>query len=145
MEEINRTIAGIVDEPYFLHFIIPLLVVFLSVYLKISSKHDRLPTFQKSDFTVGFDIIITAFVIFIMSWVDTYRALKIQYSPQLDAKLTTVPLVLVGFFIVILTVQMIVRKRGWNDDDEVNIFYGIVIPTLFGLSMLWFIVSWMGV
>ena len=38
--------------------------------------------------------------------------------------------------------QTLVRKLGWEGDDKLKIFWGIIVPGLFGLLTLLFSVNW---
>ena len=129
-------------EPYFLHFCVPLIAVGLSVFLKYVSRNDQHKAFQKEDLAVGLEISVTALIIFITYSADMARkSLTAGASIQGD-KLAAIPWILTIFIIGIWGVSTIVRKLGWEDENKLFVFWGIIFPGIFGIVTLIFIVNW---
>jgi hypothetical protein len=134
-------------QPYFLHVIVPLIVVLLGVFLKIVTRNDQHAAFKKEDLAVGLDISITTLIIFITDSV--YRATSLtsshqQITHQAQDKIVAVPWILLAFVIGIWSVSTLVRKMGWQNDSELRPFWGIIIPDIFGIGTLIFVVNWIG-
>ncbi len=130
-------------HPYFLQFCVPLIAVATSIFLKYVTRNDIYKAFKKEDLAIGLDLSITALLIFIAA--GSKLAKDLVQTPQdtkLIAKSMSVPWILLIFIIGIWGISTIVRKRGWADDDKLNIFWGIVLPDIFGLLVLIFVINW---
>jgi uncharacterized membrane protein YgcG len=132
-------------NPLFLQFIVPLITVAFTVFLKVVSRNDRHTRFKKDDFAVGLDIAVTALILFITASASLARQLTTTTNlaiPSTIEKLSTAPWIILAFVLGIWGVSSIVRWIGWKGDDDLNIGWGIVFPDLFGVFLLLFVVNW---
>lgn len=127
----------------FLQFGVPLLTVALSIFVKYVSRNDRHTGFRKEDLAVGLDMAVTALLIFITGSAQIASSMPATNPPkEIVEQLASVPWVLMGFLVGMWGISTLVRKLGWEDDDKLKIFWGIVVPGLFGLLTLLFAVNW---
>ena len=134
---------NVLGTPYFLQFGVPLITVGLSIFVKYVTRNDRHSGFKKEDAAVGLDLAVTALLIFITGSAQLASNLpSINPPAQLVSKLSTVPWILMSFLIGIWGISTIVRKLGWEDDDKLKIFWGIILPNIFGVFTLLFVVNW---
>jgi hypothetical protein len=130
-------------HPFFLQFCVPLIAVATSVFIKFVTRSDVHKAFKKEDLAVGLDLSITALLIFIVACSKLAKD-SVQ-NPQniiLINKTMSVPWILPAFIAGIWGISTIVRKLGWESDDKLCIFWGIVVPDVFGLLVLLFTVNW---
>ena len=125
---------------FFLQFCVPLLTVALTVFLRYVTRNDKRVAFKKEDLAVGMDLSVTALVIFIVH--ATALAKESQSNPDIATSLTIVPWFIMVFVIGIWAVSTVVRKRGWERAGKLDLFWGIIIPDVFGLVALLFVVNW---
>jgi uncharacterized membrane protein YgcG len=101
--------------------------------------------FRKEDLAVGLDLAVTALLIFIASSAQIARSIEsTPNTSEIIEKVATVPWIITAFLVGIWGVSTIVRKVGWENEDRLNIFWGIVVPDLFGIFTLIFVVNWIG-
>lgn len=132
-------------EPYFLNFFVPLIAVGLSVFLKYVSRNDRHKAFRKEDLAVGLDLAITALLIFITDSVLVVRAISKPTPPQtLIEKSMAIPWISLAFVLGIWGISTLVRKMGWQEEDNLKVIWGITVPDIFGILTLIFVVNWIG-
>jgi uncharacterized membrane protein YgcG len=136
----------ILGSPYFLDFCIPLITVALSIFLKYVTRNDQHRAFRKEDLAVGLDVAATALILFITDSVSVAAAFVKSAQPTVtaDNKLVTAPWVIAAFVIGIWGVSTIVRKVGWKSEDELTLLWGIVVPNIYGIAVLIFVVHWIG-
>jgi hypothetical protein len=132
------------SNTYFQYFVIPLLTTLLAVFVKIVSRNDKYSKVQKEDFAIGLEITITAILLLIS---DSLKYAKINFSNTSgqvlnSTKLLTVPWILLAFFIGLWGISTLIRKIGWENEINMNLWWGIVFPNLFGLLSLIFVVNW---
>jgi len=131
------------ENESFLQFGVPLITVALSIFVKYVSRNDRHTGFRKEDLAVGLDMAVTALLIFITGSAQIASNLPPQNPPlEIVEQLASVPWVLMGFLVGMWGISTLVRKLGWEEDDKLKIFWGIVVPGLFGLLTLLFAVNW---
>jgi hypothetical protein len=134
----------LLSNPYFQFFVIPLLTTMLTVFVKIVSRNDRYNAVVKEDFSIGLELAITAILLLVTDTLK-YANYKLSSSDKnigYNAKLLTVPWILLVFLIGIWGISTIIRKVGWKNANELNWWWGIIFPNLFGLSSLIFVVNW---
>jgi len=137
----------ILASTYFKNFAVPLITVFLSVFVKIVSRNDQFISFKKEDLAIGMDVSITALIIFIVASAGLASELANITSDVtniVNERLTSVPWLILAFVCIIWFVSTIVRKFGWDNEDELNIYWGILFPDIIGILLLLFVVNWMG-
>ena len=125
---------------FFLKFCVPLLTVAMTIFLRYVTRNDKHVSFKKEDLAVGMDLSITALVIFITHC--TALAKQAKSDQEMASNLAIVPWFIMAFVIGIWAVSTVVRKRGWERAGKLNVFWGIVLPDLFGLAALLFVVNW---
>jgi len=132
-------------NPLFLQFIVPLMTVAFTVFLKVVSRNDKFKRFKKDDLAVGLEVAVTALILFITESANLAQQLSTQTSQvqsKIIEKLTIAPWIILAFVLGIWGVSSMVRWIGWKGDDDLNIGWGIVVPDLFGLLLLFFVVNW---
>ncbi len=133
----------IIGDPFFIQFVVPLITVALSVFLKFVTRNDQHVSFQKEDLAFGIDLSITALLIFVVSSSSIVKLSLAQGAPQnIIDKANAIPWILLSVFLGIWAVSTIVRKLGWEQDGKLHIFWGISLPNVFGIIVLLFVVSW---
>lgn len=134
---------NILGDPIFIQFIVPLITVGLSVFLKFVTRNDQHVSFQKEDFAFGIDLSITALLIFIVSSAGlVQQSIVPGVSESVIIKVNTIPWILLSVFLGIWAVSTIVRKLGWEGDGKLHVFWGISVPDIFGILVLLFVVNW---
>lgn len=132
-------------NPLFLQFFVPLITVAFTIFLKVVSRNDKFNRFKKDDLAVGLEIAVTALILFITETASLAQELSTQTEqamPKMINKLTSAPWLILVFAFGIWGVSSIVRWIGWNNDDDLNIIWGILMPDVFGLFLLFFVVNW---
>lgn len=128
---------------FFLQFWVPLLTVGLSIFLKFVTRRDGHIAFRKEDFAVGMDLAVTAILLFVTATSSfAKQLLKDPKNQILLDKAESVPWILAAFIILTWCISTVVRKVGWQADDKLTIFWGIILPGIYGLSSLFYVVIW---
>lgn len=129
-------------QPYFIEFVVPLIAVGLSIFLKYVTRNDKYKGFRKEDLAVGLDLAVSSLLVFITS--SAQLAVQIQSAPDLAKNdvLAGAPWMIAAFFIGLWGVSTIVRKLGWEDDEKLHLWWGIVVPNVFGIILLLIVVNW---
>jgi hypothetical protein len=126
----------------FRNFLIPFVTVVLSIFLKMNSRSDS--SAHREDFAVGFELLLTSVVIFLIGTFDTAKKIAVSTSPQektelLDRLVLTILLAFMLFFFT-ACLSLIVRRYGWEDREgstpTLSIGVGIVIPLIVGTIAL---------
>ncbi|MCP5528507.1 MAG: hypothetical protein H7A47_17085 [Verrucomicrobiales bacterium] len=134
---------SIFGKAYFLQFVVPLIAVGASVFLKFVTRNDAHKSFRKEDLAVGLDLSVTALIIFITASSQMATALAANPSDTaLQSKLAGVPWVIAFFTVGIWGVSTLVRKTGWAGEDKLKPFWGIAAPDIFGIGSLLLVVNW---
>ena len=135
----------ILSSLYFKYFIVPLITSFLCIFVKWVSKNDRFITFKKGDLAVGLEMIVASLIIFITDSVNlSTEIIKNKENQVLQGKLMAIPWVLLAFIMGLWGVSTIIRRWGWKNENELNLFWGIIFPDIVGVLILIFIVNWIG-
>ena len=137
-----------ISSPLFYNLLIPIFGTFFIVFVKLASKTDvDLRTIKREDFAVGFDLAVAAITYFA---VETAKLLSIlakgNYNSSLDIQnnLFMNVWVLLGLFVTLWFISTIVRIFGWNNDRQLKIWIGIVIPNIYGTLCLIVVVGLIG-
>jgi uncharacterized membrane protein YgcG len=137
---------SLIAEPYFLQFGVPLITVGLSIFLRYVTRNDHYSGFVKEDLAVGLDLAVTALLLFIAASAQVAQSLPTitdtGKAAEMATQLSSVPWLLMSFVVGIWAVSTIVRKLGWESDGKLNVGWGIVVPDIFGLVALIFVVNW---
>ena len=133
----------VLAHQYFLQFCVPLIAVAVSIFLRYVTRNDVHKDFKKEDLAVGLDISVSALLIFIAASSKLAQGLsKTPTDVALLTKSASVPWILSAFILGIWGISTLVRKLGWVADDKLHTFWGIVVPDVFGLLGLLFVVNW---
>ena len=133
----------IIGSPLFIDFGVPLLAVALSIFLKVVTRNDHLATFEREDLAFGLDLSITALLLFIVSSSGLVSRSIIPGAPQaVVEKAAAIPWILLSVFIGLWATSTVVRKLGWDTNGRLHVGWGIVVPDLFGVAVLLFVVRW---
>jgi len=133
----------IIGNPFFIQFVVPLITVALSVFLKFVTRNDQHVSFQKEDLAFGIDLSITALLLFVVSSSTVVQQSLAQGATQaVMNKANTIPWILLSVFIGIWAISTIVRKVGWEGDGKLHVVWGISVPNIFGILVLLFVVNW---
>lgn len=133
-------------QPYFIEFCVPLIAVGLSIFLKFVTRNDKYKGFRKEDVAVGLDLAVSSLLVFITSTAQL--AVKMNKNPTATpntvdaATLAGAPWMIALFFVGVWAMSTIVRKLGWEDDEKLHLWWGIVVPNLFGITVLLIVVNW---
>lgn len=128
---------------YFLQFVVPLIAVGASIFLKYVSRNDSHKAFRKEDLAVGLDLAVTALLLFATSGSKAATDLaKIPGDAALTEKLASLPWIICGLLVGIWILSTAVRKKGWVGDGSLDTVWGIIIPDVFGVIALLFAVNW---
>lgn len=135
---------NIFGHQYFLQFCVPLIAVAASVFLKYVTRNDIHKSFRKEDLAVGLDLSVTALLIFVAAGSKLAKDLASNPGDAvLIGKSMGVPWILAVFILGIWGISTLVRKLGWEADDHLHKFWGIIVPDVFGLLALIFVVNWL--
>jgi hypothetical protein len=135
----------IFTNTYFKFFVIPLMTTLLIVFVKIVSRNDKFSSFKKEDFAIGLEISITALLILIsdtLNYISRIQNTDLTTLIHDKTKLISMPWLLLAYVIGLWGISTLVRKKGWKNEDEMNWWWGIIIPDMFGLLTLIFVVNW---
>lgn len=135
----------LLSNKYFQFFVIPLMTTLLAVFVKIVSRNDKFSTVKKEDFAIGLEIAITAILLLTsdtLKYASSVTKATENLHPLNNDKLLTVPWILLVFFIGLWGISTLIRKMGWESETEMNWWWGIILPNLFGLISLIFVVNW---
>ena len=135
---------NILAHKYFLQFCVPLIAVAVSVFLKYVTRNDTYNRdFKKEDLAVGLDLAVTALLIFMAAGSKIARELATNPVDQkLIDKSMGAPWILGAFILGIWAFSTLVRKLGWEDEEKLDLFWGILLPDIFGILSLLFVVNW---
>ena len=87
---------------------------------------------------------MTALLIFIAAGSKLAQDLAANPGDAaLVAKSMGVPWILAAFILGIWGISTLVRKLGWEDDDRLHKYWGIIVPDIFGLFALIGVVYWL--
>ena len=139
---------ALLAHSWFLHFGVPLITVLLGIYLKFVTRSDFHTPFKWEDLAVGPEISITALIIFITGSVSIANEAVTTADPAiktlLEQKLMSMPWLLLAFVLGIWGMSTLVRKIGWKSESELRVFWGIIVPDVFGIGTLLLVVNWIG-
>lgn len=145
-------------HPIFKDVFIPVITCFLSIGLKASSKTKF--SINRNDLYICFDLCTTALFLFTIGMIDLTSEL-VNNSNQLISKnyneiqtlityqqkiitskilLSWLILLFMGITTFILSVTT--RNCGWDKNGKPKIWFGILIPNIFGLILLIIATHW---
>lgn len=131
---------------YFIYFIVPLLTTGLSIFVKIVSRNDKFISFKKEDLAIGLETAVTALIILITDTVNDL--LKIKQNTEsgqnmvLPENILILPWLLLLIIVLLWGISTMIRKLGWENENDMHKFWGIILPDILGLGLLIFVVVW---
>ena len=128
-------------NPYIKYFVVTIFATVLSIFVKATSRNDRYNIFiKKDDFAVGIEFSVTALILLVTEYTS------ILSNPTIDStsndKIVALPLMLLFLFIGLFSISTLIRKKGWQNQDELKWSTGIIIPGLYGLITLIIVINW---
>ncbi len=136
----------LLSNTYFKYLVIPLVTTFLVIFVKSASRNDKQAFLEKEDFAFGLEMGVTALLLLLANSVNiaqkvvTDDSIKIIATEKLLSMAWVAPILIFGLW----GMSTIVRKLGWENEKELKIFFGIILPDIFGLLILIYVVSTMG-
>lgn len=120
----------------------------LGIFVKYVSRNDiHNKNFRKEDLAIGLEMMITALILLITNSVNEFNKLV---NPNIDE--TTKSIIkddqmlvlwmLVFFLIGLWGTSTVIRKVGWENEDELKIWWGIVFPNIIGIAALLYVFTW---
>lgn len=140
--------ADFIASGFFRYFVVPLAAVVLSIFVKKVSQNDKYSTFSKEDFAVGLELALTALLLFIGYSVSLAQRISGRVSgsdslpDNLDERFVLIPWIVLVFVFGLWAMSTLVRKFGWRSRDEMNWACGVILPLIWGLLTLVFVVLW---
>ena len=138
---------ALLSNNYFKFFVIPLFTTLFAVFVKIVSRNDKFTAFKKEDFAIGLEIAVTAVLLYIsdtLNYASRNKAVNPNSAIQNNDKLISVPWILLAFLIGIWGISTLVRKAGWNGEEDMHWWWGIIVPDCFGIISLIYVVNLIG-
>lgn len=138
-------IISFLSNNYVKFFAIPLLTTLLAVFVKMVSRNDKDVFIKKEDFAIGLDISVTALLLLLtdtLNYASRLATEKDAIRMHDTEKLISVSWLMVIFVVGLWGMSTLIRKKGWNNPDEMHWGYGIIVPNIFGLTTLIFVVNW---
>jgi hypothetical protein len=132
----------LITEPFYCNFLLTLITSLISIFVKYSSKNDIHKAFKKEDLAIGFELSIAAIFLLLM---ETSKLFVVYLKYERGAsevpngvyqKIIAMPFILLGMVFLLWILSTIVRKIGWNDEDDLSIGFGIILPNLIGVISL---------
>ncbi len=114
----------------------------LGIFVKYVSRNDsHIKSFKKEDLSIGLELMITALILLITNTVNRFNTLSdnsiaepikasIRESQQL------VPWIIMVFIIGLWGTSTVIRKIGWENENTLKIWWGIVFPNIIGIASL---------
>ena len=136
----------ILSNTYFKYLVIPLVTTFLVIFVKSASRNDKQAFLEKEDFAFGLEMGVTALLLLLANSVNIAQkvvsdeSIKIIATERLLSMAWVAPILIFGLW----GMSTIVRKLGWENEKELKKFWGIILPDIFGLLILIYVVSTMG-
>ena len=110
--------------------------------LRMNSRKDSYALVKREDFAFGFDLSVASLLLIAVK--SAGYVTRGANGDKVDSRIQEAPWILLCFFVVLLVIGMLVRKRGWNESQEPTILVGILLPDIFGLASLVFALQWIG-
>ena len=136
---------SLLSNSYVKFFAIPLFTTLLAVFVKMVSRNDKHKFIKKEDFAIGLEIAVTALLLLLsdtLNYASRLRVEKDMIRIQDSDKLISVCWLILAIVVGLWAVSTLIRKKGWITEDEMHWEYGIVIPNVFGLTILIIVVNW---
>jgi len=136
---------SIFQSIYFLYFVIPLVAVVLSVFLKMVSRNDRYVFFKKEDLAIGLELSLASLIIYLTYCTTIASNIAKNSNPQVSdtmkGKLMEAPWIILAMVVGMWGVSTIIRKVGWKSENEMSWFWGVILPFVYGVICLYIAVN----
>lgn len=132
----------LLSSKYFQFFTIPLLTTLLSVFVRIVSRNDKFSIVKKEDFAIGLEIFVTAILLLASDTLKYVSNREAVPEVLLQNRLFVVPWIMLGLLIGLWSISTLIRKLGWKNGENMNWWWGIICPNIFGLITLILVVNW---
>jgi hypothetical protein len=134
-------VVQVIGTPIFYHIGIPLITSFLVVFVKLISKNDEgLKRIKREDFSIGIDLAVTGIILYIIESANQARSMLEKSSDYIEFNNWALLLLVVSLWIV----STMIRFWGWKNISEMTLIFGVIIPNLYGILTLIFVLSMMG-
>lgn len=120
----------------------------LGIFVKYVSRNDsHTKSFKKEDVAIGLEMMITALILLITNSVNQFNKLNDTAIDEATKTLITnseqiVPWILLVFIVGLWGISTVIRKIGWEDEDNLKIWWGIVFPNIIGIASLIYVFTW---
>ena len=116
----------------------------LAIFIKWSSRNDRLARFTKEDCAIGLELAVTGiFALIVAVPLMASTPPQLADSSERPEDLVAVTLLLVFVFTIGLwVVSTIVRKIGWISAHTLRWFPGLIVPLIYGLAVMLITTLW---
>jgi hypothetical protein len=130
----------------FTAFVLPLLVVLVGVFIRVTTRSDHHPAVARADLAVGLDVALSATVAFAVHTVVLAQRVAAGVvgefeSTRVPEQLISAPWVLLALVFGMWAVSTVVRKFGWRAAGEPTWACGVVLPLVFGMLSLGWVAS----
>ena len=138
----------IINSDWFQILGVSIISTLLGIFLKYVSRNDiHGKNFKKEDLAIGLEMMITALILLITNSVNQFNKLSDPAITEATKQLIReqemiVPWMIVVFLIGLWGTSTVVRKVGWEKEEELKIGWGIVFPNLIGIAFLVFVFTW---
>lgn len=113
------------------------------IFVRFVSRNDRHRSWVLSDFAVGLEILIALLTLIASRSVDylvevaqigTDDPLRLQLENEMNVSFYG----LLAIMMTIWIVSSLIRKKGWESDNEPNLIWGVVVPNLLSIYSMFF-------
>lgn len=139
---------GIITSDWFQIIGVTVISTSLGIFVKYVSRNDtHNKSFKKEDLAIGLEMMITALILLITNFVNEFNKLG---NPSIEETIKKsvrenellVPWIILIFIIGLWGTSTVIRKIGWENEDELKIWWGIVFPNIIGIASLIYVFTW---
>lgn len=134
----------IVTSEEFLTIGVALLAPAIGIFLRYVTRNDRHRSVTRNDWAVGLDIMVAATIILITNAINNFSKLN-QPDTDPGPRVALNDDFAVGLWSVLAMVLIawgtstIIRKVGWDNEQAMNLIWGILLPNVAGVIMLLYV------
>lgn len=119
----------------------------IGVFVKYVSRNDQHGSFKKEDLAIGIELCITSLIMLITSSVNNYNKLNekdidVKTAEYLKNSLHTTPWLILLAMILLWGTSTVIRKKGWDNPNDLNKKWGIIFPNIVGIILLLAVFIW---
>lgn len=114
----------------------------IGIFVKYASRNDTFSkSFRKEDLAIGMEMMVTSIILLITRYMYTFNKSEIKTIDNeikigLQNEMQIALWMIFVFSIGLWGISTIVRKKGWYNENELNIGWGIVFPNIIGVASL---------